>query len=292
MSVNKKYIKLSEVASMFGVTGQTVRNWVSKKLLNGVTIDGSLYIHVKSLNKMKGSLLEIEEYEQKLKKVKEELRVVEQNYIESIKALRDCVEGNKALVANRITLARFLPVVYQIIRKNYSENDRESQILYMLLNGDDIKSIAEHFDLSHNRILQIVSQEISDLQREAQTYQTIEIERDKLLEEVMTLRINEKSFESISLEFKRMENVKPSILTKKLTEFGLSVRAQHCLSAAGIIYVSDLLEYNPEKLYRIRCMGRKTIEELSDLVSSLGLEFGKSYIVQDDGTVTEAKIIQ
>lgn len=290
--MKQKYIKALDVAEMFGVTRQTIRNWVNKGLLNDVMIEGTQFIHLGSLNKLKGKLESVSLMEESVDHYKEELENEKQNYVEILADLRDCCNGNKALVANKVTLAKFLPIVYGVISPNHSENDRGSVILQMLLSGDDIQKIANHFELSYMRILQIVNEELIELQGDAESYRALKEERDKLLEEVEVLRINARSCEAIKAATKQVEDVKPNILTQKLCEFNLSVRALNCCRSAGIHTVADLVERTSKEIMDIRCMGKKTLDELRDFLSDIGLDFGKTYIVNDDGTIMEVIINQ
>ena len=50
----------------------------------------------------------------------------------------------------------------------------------------------------------------------------------------------------------------------------LSVRTYHCLCRAGIRTVNDLLQLKPDELFAIRHLGRNSIEELEEKMSSMG----------------------
>lgn len=281
-------MKASEVAAMFGVTRQTIRNWIKKNLLQAIEMDGAQYIHIKSLKKVESALRDIAGIESNVSHYKESLDAVEERYSESVQQLRDCCEGNQALKYNRQTIVRFLPVFYDLIKPDLTTSDRGVKILSMLLEGCDIRSIAEHFGLTVARIQQIIENELHGIRKDTENYRMLKSQRDKLMEEVKILRLNARSFESLKYDAKIMENVKPSILTKKLYEFDLSVRALNCCKFGEIENVADLVSRTKTDILKLRCMGRKTLIELDELVSSLGLEWGKKYIVQPDGTVVEA----
>lgn len=55
---------------------------------------------------------------------------------------------------------------------------------------------------------------------------------------------------------------------------GLSVRALNCLNAAGVKNVADLVRYTTDDLMRFRNFGKKSLDEVKDLVAELGLHFG------------------
>lgn len=50
----------------------------------------------------------------------------------------------------------------------------------------------------------------------------------------------------------------------------LSARAGHCLQRARIATISQLCAMTEEELYRIRNMGKKTVEEVKDKLSKIG----------------------
>ena len=50
----------------------------------------------------------------------------------------------------------------------------------------------------------------------------------------------------------------------------LSARAGHCLQRARIATLAQLCAMTEEELFRIRNMGRKTVEEVKDKLSKLG----------------------
>ena len=64
------------------------------------------------------------------------------------------------------------------------------------------------------------------------------------------------------------------LLLKQLTELELSVRALNCLKAAEVDTVADLVSYTKADLMKFRNFGKKSLTELEDLVSNLGLSFG------------------
>lgn len=64
------------------------------------------------------------------------------------------------------------------------------------------------------------------------------------------------------------------LLKKKLVEMNLSVRALNCLKAANVETIGDLVQYNKNELLKFRNFGKKSLNELDDLLKSLNLSFG------------------
>jgi len=65
-----------------------------------------------------------------------------------------------------------------------------------------------------------------------------------------------------------------SVLAKSLEEFDLSVRTANCLKNASIQTVRDLVSKSENEILEIKNFGKKSLEELQELLSRLGLSFG------------------
>lgn len=65
-----------------------------------------------------------------------------------------------------------------------------------------------------------------------------------------------------------------TVLAKSLDEFDLSVRTANCLKNASISTVRDLVSRSEKDILEIKNFGKKSLEELQELVARLGLAFG------------------
>ena len=65
-----------------------------------------------------------------------------------------------------------------------------------------------------------------------------------------------------------------NILSMRITDCDLSVRALCCLKAAGIETVGDLARCNKYDLLKYRNFGKRSLSELDDFLTKNGLEFG------------------
>lgn len=64
------------------------------------------------------------------------------------------------------------------------------------------------------------------------------------------------------------------LLSMRLTELGLSVRALNCLKAAEVETLGQLVSYYRNDLLKFRNFGKKSLTELDELLESYGLSFG------------------
>ena len=65
-----------------------------------------------------------------------------------------------------------------------------------------------------------------------------------------------------------------ALLTKSLDDFDLSVRTSNCLKNASIATVGDLIARSEREILEIKNFGKKSLEELQELLGRLGLSFG------------------
>ena len=63
-------------------------------------------------------------------------------------------------------------------------------------------------------------------------------------------------------------------LFKRVDELELTVRSQNCLRNAGIEYISQLVEKTEKEMLRTKNLGRKSLNEIKDLLADLQLSLG------------------
>ena len=64
------------------------------------------------------------------------------------------------------------------------------------------------------------------------------------------------------------------LLKSKLTDMDLSVRALNCLKSADVETLAELVVFNKNDLLNFRNFGKKSLNELDDLLAGLNLSFG------------------
>lgn len=64
------------------------------------------------------------------------------------------------------------------------------------------------------------------------------------------------------------------LLKNRLEDVELSVRAFNCLRAAGVLTLGDLVKYSRSELLKFRNFGKKSLNEVDELLDNLGLTFG------------------
>ena len=65
-----------------------------------------------------------------------------------------------------------------------------------------------------------------------------------------------------------------ALLKTELKDLDFSVRAQNCLRSGNVLKLADLVVLDRETLNKFRNFGKKSMDELNDLMERLGLDFG------------------
>jgi DNA-directed RNA polymerase subunit alpha len=79
--------------------------------------------------------------------------------------------------------------------------------------------------------------------------------------------ITEESHQETELPFSRN-------LLKKVAELELSVRSSNCLLTDNVVYIGDLVQKTESELLRTPNFGRKSLNEIKEVLAGMGLELG------------------
>lgn len=84
------------------------------------------------------------------------------------------------------------------------------------------------------------------------------------------------TFEEVEEETHDQEDELPfnPVLLKKVDELELSVRSQNCLKNDNIIYIGDLVNKTESEMLKTPNFGRKSLNEIKDILTGYGLKFG------------------
>ena len=69
------------------------------------------------------------------------------------------------------------------------------------------------------------------------------------------------------------ESKKEKVLEMPIEELELSVRSYNCLKRAGIATVEDLASKSQEDMMKVRNLGKKSLDEVTNKLIALGLNF-------------------
>ncbi|MGB9802935.1 MAG: DNA-directed RNA polymerase subunit alpha [Desulfofundulus sp.] len=99
----------------------------------------------------------------------------------------------------------------------------------------------------------------------------------KILGEHLRLFIGlTEAVKDVEIMVEKEEEKKNKILEMTIEELDLSVRSYNCLKRAGINTVEELIQRNEEEMMKVRNLGKKSLEEVINKLSELGLSLRKS----------------
>ena len=103
----------------------------------------------------------------------------------------------------------------------------------------------------------------------------------KLLKDHMTIFINfEELPETAEEPAERAMNQMNEVLNRSVEELELSVRSYNCLKNANIQTIGDLVQKTEAEMLRTKNFGRKSLNEIKEILGSLGLGFGMKFDAQ------------
>ena len=82
--------------------------------------------------------------------------------------------------------------------------------------------------------------------------------------------------QGVEIMVEKEEDKKGKILEMTIEELDLSVRSYNCLKRAGINSVDELVQRNEEEMMKVRNLGRKSLEEVSQKLAALGIALRRS----------------
>lgn len=85
---------------------------------------------------------------------------------------------------------------------------------------------------------------------------------------------NDMEPDSIASKGMHSEAIFNDNLNKSVEELELSVRAHNCLKNADIKTIADLVERSEHEMLRTKNFGRKSLNEIKEILNNMGLDFG------------------
>jgi len=100
----------------------------------------------------------------------------------------------------------------------------------------------------------------------------------KLLKDHMAIFINfEELPESSEEPAERALSQMNEVLNRSVEELELSVRSYNCLKNANIQTILDLVQKTEAEMLRTKNFGRKSLNEIKEILGGLGLSFGMKF---------------
>ena len=96
----------------------------------------------------------------------------------------------------------------------------------------------------------------------------------RILQDQLAVFINFEEPKKAVEETKHPELAFNAALLKKVDELELSVRSANCLKNDNIVYIGDLIQKSEAEMLRTPNFGRKSLNEIKEVLASMGLHLG------------------
>jgi DNA-directed RNA polymerase subunit alpha len=120
----------------------------------------------------------------------------------------------------------------------------------------------------------------------------------KLLKDHMSIFINfEEVQETTEEPVERVAGQMSEVLNRSVEELELSVRSYNCLKNANIQTIGDLVQKTEAEMLRTKNFGRKSLNEIKEILGGLGLSFGMKFdgqgrLVMPSGTPAPSAAVE
>jgi DNA-directed RNA polymerase subunit alpha len=96
----------------------------------------------------------------------------------------------------------------------------------------------------------------------------------RILQDQLTIFVNFDEPEAEEIVSEEDELAFNPLLLKKVEELELSVRSANCLKNDNIVYIGDLILKTESEMLRTPNFGRKSLNEIKEVLTSMGLHLG------------------
>lgn len=156
------------------------------------------------------------------------------------------------------------------------KNRRDADIVYKILSGKKHQDIADDLGLSIHSIKSIYRKSMNIMRMSlAETLKRIG-QQEQIQKEVSALRMNNNAYKEYFDELNKII-LKGHVIgingNLPVDDLDLSVRAFNCIKAAKIETLYELAGMTEYELLRFRNFGKKSIEEIRELLKEHGLTF-------------------
>ncbi len=275
-----KWIKRTEAAQILGVTAQSISNYAERGVLHEQKRYRSCYFLESEVLALAAcpevyDAERIKEKMEKLFKEQEELRVKTEEKFCEMKSLFH------AYFHDQRCWQRYKEVADTAVGIICAEglNTRERDILDCILRPMPIDQIADRFGITVARVQQVFQKVLRKMKtfseinetKIASLQETVK-EKDELIESLKE-QIGEQNYRLAIKENPDLRFKKEYPFNLRLNDYGLSVRASNICKTMGIETIGDLVGTRKLSLIKCRNCGRKTMQELTEVLYRYDLKW-------------------
>lgn len=260
----------NEAAAYLGVDPQTITNWVNKGLLGGYNDKSSkrFWVNADDVKKYSEKYKMLSVSEDLLDREQKELLASERKVNAKIQMLM-----HDALNVSSFSYDKIGSSLCTLLELTVQYGLREKKIMQAFFNGDRISDIADHFELSRERVRLIVIKAIRKFNYAIKELADLKQENNSLKEEIKNVKM-QLIMQEGEKEEEQPEDVPPSVFSIRLVNCNLPVRVLNVTKAAYIDTIGDLVQYSKFDMVKFRNFGKKSLMQLDEFIHEMGLEWG------------------
>lgn len=279
--MSQKMIRRADVATMLGVTRQTITNWAQKGIIHAKNINNEQYFSEEEINQLTTFATD---YAKSQKLLQREIDAAKQNRANVQLSRMDEIARRRYLrLCDKYGITKeFYKSVINMLYEVGDLRSREADVLLMLLNNCSYEELAEEYGLTRERVRQIAmkairkSRELKNLAEKIEHIKQLEtdnmslrVANKALMQEIQTLREIKgvKTEEKPTIPF-ATDPFLTFLSTKVVDIHGLSVRAKNIMRYAGDrnydTTIADVCRLSKTDILKVRNCGKKSLQEIED----------------------------
>lgn len=292
-----RMVSRQEAAAILDVDVQTISNWIEKGALTGHHVYSKrqgkdiVMVDKQSIIQYFDTLSELGMMENKVSSLKETLK---EQQLSLEQKISDVSRANY-LFDNGLP-KYLLESIFRCVLEVAGENllcERERSMLHKLvLCKYPVSDLAEEYGLSSSRIMQIFHRAVSKISS-MQSWPTFHREYKRLQHDNRNLSVLVDNQQSYIKQLEAQLNIKKElgddsespivgyskkqlaeVLSRRLVNENLSIRTLNCLKWVDVETVNQLIRMKEIDLLRLRNFGKKSLREIKNFLSSIGLSLG------------------
>lgn len=285
--MEKEYITAADAAEILGVTRQTVINYVKKGWLKGRKMGNTFFINKEYFDSVMPQAEDLCALNAGLDKVNKDIAEAISKRNGELKNYEDDGSWLHFLRSSKVSRQLLTTLFHSLGERCLTA--REEKIVCRVAEGCPTKDIAAECGMTTQRARMVFIKAMDKIGGLA-SYSSVLDENDRLRKEIETIK---DSYEKVIEENERLlvmagkkkqeqsafsitedEIGMAEVLAEPIDNLSFPTRLRKCLVFEGIETIGDIITKNKTDLRKIRNMGKKSLSELDDFISSLNLSFG------------------
>lgn len=268
------------VATMLGVTRQTVANYVSRGIFKEVHSDKRCFVTRKSVNRVLLDLRTDDEIQKKIFIFRKEL----QNELQrSINRLKQAKENDS--IINLLSTKGGRQAVVTVIQ-GMGENHIPKSVACSIcefLKGRNVADILKEFRLKSTEALRRrLSKALKTIEK-LPSYSDLENEINELKRERDALNLYIKELERNDSVLRGSEKSPDmgelELMTRSIKDLDIGRREVNALGFRHVETIGDLVKLSISDLFQIRNIGKKSVSRIEDALEEIGLSLRSEKII-------------